>query len=198
MEGIQHQAHAITRWWIPLNLAPLFEFSTRPIPAKPGTCICSLSCSSRTSIWYSRRSGLRSLGSVIKAQLSHGVTPPAFTAEQEVCKLRWEWEVQVPELATSVFIIPSARMKNGEDRLVVLNQVARSVIDEAHSELVFTYRGRSVLKINNSAWKCARDRAADQLEADIGPAVTLGLSSCPCARSRAHVRPTAPGSGSLV
>lgn len=26
--------------------------------------------------------------------------------EQEVCGLRWDWEVQVPELNTSVFIIP--------------------------------------------------------------------------------------------
>jgi integrase len=26
--------------------------------------------------------------------------------EQEVCKLKWEWEVQVPELSTPVFIIP--------------------------------------------------------------------------------------------
>jgi integrase len=87
--------------------------------------------------------------------------------EQEVCKLRWEWEVQVPEFSSSVFIIPNAYVKNGEDRLVVLNQVARSVIDEVrgdHTEFVFTYRGEPVTKINNSAWKCARERAADQLE----------------------------------
>jgi integrase len=28
--------------------------------------------------------------------------------EQEVCSLRWEWEVEFPELETSVFIIPEA------------------------------------------------------------------------------------------
>jgi integrase len=87
--------------------------------------------------------------------------------EQEVCRLRWEWEVQVPELATSVFIIPNAHVKNGEDRLVALNGVARSVIEgvrSEHLEFVFTYRGRPVTKINNSAWKCARERAADKLE----------------------------------
>ena len=86
--------------------------------------------------------------------------------EQEVCKLKWEWEVQVPELSSSVFIIPSAYVKNGNDRLVVMNRVARSVIDELqgeHAEFVFTYRGHIVTKINNSAWKCARERAADQL-----------------------------------
>lgn len=46
--------------------------------------------------------------------------------DQEVCGLRWEWEVPVPELDTSVFIIPGARVKNGDERLVVLNRVARS------------------------------------------------------------------------
>ena len=83
------------------------------------------------------------------------------TREQEVCKLRWEWEVSVPELDTSVFIIPGERVKNGEERLVVLNRVAKSVIDEVrgeHPEFVFTYRGHPVTTINNTAWKNARKR----------------------------------------
>jgi hypothetical protein len=46
--------------------------------------------------------------------------------DQEVCQLRWDWEVAVPELSTSVFIIPGERVKNGHDRLVVLNHAARS------------------------------------------------------------------------
>ncbi|MEA1888323.1 MAG: site-specific integrase, partial [Pseudomonadota bacterium] len=49
--------------------------------------------------------------------------------EQEVCQLRWDWEVDVPELDLSVFIIPGDKVKNTEDRLVVLNRVAKSVID---------------------------------------------------------------------
>ena len=40
--------------------------------------------------------------------------------DQEICTLRWEWEVKVPELGTSVFIVPGQRVKNGDDRLVVL------------------------------------------------------------------------------
>jgi len=79
--------------------------------------------------------------------------------EQEVCGLRWEWEVEVPELKTSVFIVPGARVKNREDRLVILNRIARSVIEEArgkHPEFVFTYRGRPVQTINNSGWQRAR------------------------------------------
>ena len=79
--------------------------------------------------------------------------------EQEVCQLRWDWEVRVPELNTSVFIIPGAVVKNREDRLVVLNRVARSVIDEVRAtraEYVFTYKDSPVKKINNTAWKRAR------------------------------------------
>jgi len=47
--------------------------------------------------------------------------------DQEVCGLRWEWEVEVPELETTVFLIPGDRVKNGDERLVVLNRVARAV-----------------------------------------------------------------------
>lgn len=57
--------------------------------------------------------------------------------EQEVVKLRWDWEIPVPELDTSVFLIPSdfggrdkgSGVKNGEEWLVVLNAVAKSIIE---------------------------------------------------------------------
>jgi len=81
--------------------------------------------------------------------------------EQEVCRLRWDWEVPVPELNTSVFLIPGTRVKNREDRLVVLNRVAQSVIDAVrglHPERVFTYNGNPLGAINNSSWKRARVR----------------------------------------
>lgn len=79
--------------------------------------------------------------------------------EQEVCQLRWDWEVRVPELNTSVFIIPQEQVKNREDRLVVLNRIARSVVEDvrgAHRDHVFTYQGHAVTSINNSAWKRVR------------------------------------------
>ena len=82
--------------------------------------------------------------------------------EQEVCGLRWEWEVRVPELDTSVFIIPGQRVKNGDEHVVVLNWVARSVIEELrgeHAEYVFTYRSKPVTVMNNTAWQSARTRA---------------------------------------
>ena len=42
----------------------------------------------------------------------------------ELCGLRWEWEEAVPELGTAIFIIPGQRIKNGQDRVVVLNSIA--------------------------------------------------------------------------
>jgi integrase len=79
--------------------------------------------------------------------------------EQEVCRLRWDWEIMVPDLDSFVFIIPGEFVKNRDDRLVVLNRVARSVIDEVrgmHPEYVFTYKGRPVTSIYNSSWKRVR------------------------------------------
>lgn len=35
----------------------------------------------------------------------------------------------MPELGCSVFILPVANTKNGEERVVVLNRIARSVLD---------------------------------------------------------------------
>ena len=79
--------------------------------------------------------------------------------EQEVCSLRWEWEIEVPELDTSVFLLPEERVKNGEERLVVLNRVAKSVVNSVRGEnrrYVFTYADRRLRKMNNSGWQRAR------------------------------------------
>ena len=82
--------------------------------------------------------------------------------DQEICQLRWQWEVQVPELNTSVFIIPGRYVKNTDDRLVVLNRIARSVIDQCrgqHAESVFVFQGRPTQRMLNTAWLKARQRA---------------------------------------
>ncbi len=83
------------------------------------------------------------------------------TREQEVCRLRWEWEVPIAELDRSVFVIPRQWVKNREDRLVVLNDVAWRVVNErrgADPQFVFTYRGHVVKAMNNSAWVTVRTR----------------------------------------
>lgn len=81
--------------------------------------------------------------------------------DQEICHLRWEWEMRVPELNTSVFIIPKYQVKNREDRLVVLNRVAQQVIETVrgiHPTFVFTYQGHPITGMNNTAWKRARKK----------------------------------------
>ncbi len=78
----------------------------------------------------------------------------------EICNLLWEWEVKVPELDTSVVIIPGDIVKNTDDRLVVLNQVAQSVIESrrgVHPTHVFTYRGQPIGYMLNSGWRKARE-----------------------------------------
>lgn len=83
--------------------------------------------------------------------------------DKEVCSLRWEWECHLDDsVEESVFLIPGDWVKNGEDRLVVLNRVAQSVINSVrgqHSEYVFTYQGRPIDRMLNSAWKRAREKA---------------------------------------
>jgi integrase len=77
----------------------------------------------------------------------------------EVCNLRWVWERHVPECGTSVFIVPAAFVKNGRPRLVVLNEVARRVVEARrglHDTHVFAYRAAPVARMGNSAWLRAR------------------------------------------
>jgi len=78
--------------------------------------------------------------------------------EQEVCQLQWAWEVKVPDLKTSVFILPDAITKTSTERVVVLNEVARRVIEArrgVHLDYVFTYRGNPVRRLHSSAWNRA-------------------------------------------
>jgi len=80
----------------------------------------------------------------------------------ELCSLRWSWEIQVPELSTFVFMLPETVSKNGEERIVVLNRIARGVVESErgkHDKYVFTYKGEPVARMNNHAWRKARARA---------------------------------------
>jgi integrase len=102
------------------------------------------------------------------------------TRDQEVCGLRWEWEVRIPELDTSLFLIPGKFVKNREDRVVVLNAVARRVIDEVrgiHPDFVFTYHGRPVGTMHNSGWQAARARAAKKYQDELGAPAPEGFKN---------------------
>lgn len=81
--------------------------------------------------------------------------------DKEVCHFKWECEVSVPRLNTCVFIIPSQRVKNGEERLVILNRVAKSVIEsvrDEQAEYVFPLCGGPLTLVGNQAWYNARVR----------------------------------------
>ncbi len=78
--------------------------------------------------------------------------------EQEVCQLRWDWEVVLPDSGTFVFVLPASATKTSTERVVVLNTIARRVIEGRRGidkEFVVTYRDKPIGKLNNTAWKRA-------------------------------------------
>lgn len=82
--------------------------------------------------------------------------------EGELCALRWEWEIDVPELDGSVFLLPDTLTKNGQERIVLLNSTARSVLNARRrlgGDYVLSYKGERLSRLNNSAFRKARKRA---------------------------------------
>ena len=81
----------------------------------------------------------------------------------EICELRWDWEIEIPELPhIAVFIIPGELVKNGDERLVVCNETARSVIEGQrgkHPTHVFSFRGRPLSRMLSTGWRQAREKA---------------------------------------
>ena len=81
--------------------------------------------------------------------------------DSEICNLQWKWEQQVPELETSVFMVPGNAVKNGDDRLIVLNNVALSVVNDLrgkHDTHVFTFRKKPIDHMSNNGWRRAREK----------------------------------------
>ena len=79
--------------------------------------------------------------------------------ESNVCGLQWQWEVSVPEIGRSVFVIPPEAFKTKRPHVVILNDVAWSIIETQrgkHPVWVFPYRGRRIGKMNNNGWQQAR------------------------------------------
>jgi len=83
--------------------------------------------------------------------------------DQEICQLRWDWEIKIPELPNlMVFIVPSQLVKNGEDRLIVCNDTAREVVEGergTHPSYVFSFKGKPLAKMLSSGWRSARKKA---------------------------------------
>jgi integrase len=81
--------------------------------------------------------------------------------QQEVLKLQWDWEFEIPELKTSVFILPAHVTKNGKERVVALNSTAMAIVNRQrgkHDIFVFTYRGKPMARLNNSGFRAVRKK----------------------------------------
>ncbi|MFT5113875.1 MAG: argonaute-like protein implicated in RNA metabolism and viral defense [Parasphingorhabdus sp.] len=52
--------------------------------------------------------------------------------DREIYNLRWDWEVKIPEINSFVFMVPGRIVKNDDERLIVQNRIALSVIDQQH------------------------------------------------------------------
>jgi integrase len=96
--------------------------------------------------------------------------------DENLCGLKWEWEVQVPEVGRSVFVVPAAEFKSKRAHVLVLNDVAWRIVQEQrgkHTEYVFVYRRervknvddepamkyRRVATMNNTGFQAAREAA---------------------------------------
>ncbi len=81
--------------------------------------------------------------------------------DQEICGLRWEHEAKVLGTSETVFIITEERAKNAHERIVPLNTVARSIVNRyrGQSDFVFNLKGNRLDRMNNKAWRKARELA---------------------------------------
>jgi len=101
------------------------------------------------------------LFSKLPARLARMVLFAVSTGLREsiVCGLEWTWEVAVPELGRSAFVIPPEAFKSKRAHVVILNDDAWSIIQAQRGRnpiWVFPYRGRHVSTMNNTAWQRAR------------------------------------------
>lgn len=81
--------------------------------------------------------------------------------DSNVCQLQWLWDVPVPEIGCSVFVIPSEAFKSRRAHVVILNDAAWSILQgqrHHHPIWVFPYKGRAIGTMNNTAWQKARKK----------------------------------------
>src|SRR5690606_21270127 len=76
--------------------------------------------------------------------------------DRSLVNLRWAWEREEETLSETVFDIPGAYTKNGKPMTLVLNRVARQVVESmrgVHDELVFGECRQATDKAWYRAWK---------------------------------------------
>ena len=86
--------------------------------------------------------------------------------DENICGLRWSWEVPVPGIKRSVFVIPATEFKSTRPHVLVLNDTAWLVVQARRGkdpEYVFTYKGHGhagrIDTINNTSFQKARKAA---------------------------------------
>lgn len=129
--------------------APLLQLLPKTDARKP-----------RPITWAEQRELLANLPVHVARMVLFGINTGC--RQREITQLRWRQEYRLPQLGVSVFVLSGDQVKNGEDRVILLNSVARSVVDSCrgqHHEFVFAYRDAPIERINNSAWRAARGRA---------------------------------------
>jgi len=75
--------------------------------------------------------------------------------DQEMCRMKWS------DYYDGLFVLSGERTKNGEERIVPLNSIARELIGSLprDGEYVFMQNGRPFIRITGTAWKTARKKA---------------------------------------
>jgi integrase len=115
--------------------------------------------------------------------------------DNNVCGLEWAWEVPVPEIGRSVFVVPSDSFKGNHDHVVILNDAAWSVVQAQrglHPVWVFPFKGRRIGTINNNGWQKARREAGLRY---VRVHDLRHTSRAACARRACPMRIDAPCSG---
>ena len=77
----------------------------------------------------------------------------------EITQLRWSWGVWFDALKLFAFRIPEEYHKNGKSKLVVLNSIAKEIIDRQrgkHPEFVFTYKGGPIKRLGGTSFQRIR------------------------------------------
>ena len=96
---------------------------------------------------------------------------------RELCALEWAWERCDTEL--SCFEIPAWQTKNGQEKLLVCNRVAKGIVQSRRrngSRFVFpSPRGGRRSDVKGSGWRNGRQRAADCFEQETGRCAREGF-----------------------
>jgi len=85
-----------------------------------------------------------------------------------LCSLRWEWQVE-----DDLFILPEQQSKNGQERVVVLNRNATSVLKQQKG--IDQYRVFPRSSVYTSGWKNGRERAANRYLKELGREIPWGF-----------------------